>query len=230
MNFNSIASQFLAGIVVFCSLAAFANSASAVELIFTGSVPYGFDSGIFGPPTLSASGPIEIDLFLNSPSNTVATGSFPASSFVVTFNSHVLSFQDTALIKTGPSGPDLPITYYLTFSNANLGNGFAIGDNVALEFSSATPFPTDLSTLSLSGLSFSGGYLLGVTGTEVTCDPETGCGTHPVDSYELQLSLSSFQVAAVPEPSTWAMMILGFAGIGFMAYRRKTKPASLMAA
>jgi len=31
--------------------------------------------------------------------------------------------------------------------------------------------------------------------------------------------------AAVPEPSTWAMMILGFAGIGFMAYRRKFKPA-----
>jgi hypothetical protein len=35
--------------------------------------------------------------------------------------------------------------------------------------------------------------------------------------------------SAVPEPSTWAMMILGFAGIGFMAYRRKSKPA-LMAA
>ena len=27
--------------------------------------------------------------------------------------------------------------------------------------------------------------------------------------------------AAVPEPSTWAMMILGFAGVGFMAYRRR---------
>jgi hypothetical protein len=36
-------------------------------------------------------------------------------------------------------------------------------------------------------------------------------------------------VASVPEPATWAMMILGFAGIGFMAYRRKSKPA-LMAA
>jgi PEP-CTERM motif len=34
---------------------------------------------------------------------------------------------------------------------------------------------------------------------------------------------------SVPEPSTWAMMILGFAGIGFMAHRRKSKPA-LMAA
>jgi PEP-CTERM motif len=33
--------------------------------------------------------------------------------------------------------------------------------------------------------------------------------------------------AAVPEPSTRALMILGFAGVGFMAYRRKSKPASM---
>jgi len=31
--------------------------------------------------------------------------------------------------------------------------------------------------------------------------------------------------SALPEPATWAMMILGFAGIGFMAYRRKNKLA-----
>jgi hypothetical protein len=35
--------------------------------------------------------------------------------------------------------------------------------------------------------------------------------------------------AAVPEPSTWIMMIAGFAGLGFMAYRRKAKPALAMA-
>ncbi len=29
--------------------------------------------------------------------------------------------------------------------------------------------------------------------------------------------------AAVPEASTWAMMILGFAGVGFMAYRRRNQ-------
>jgi hypothetical protein len=28
-------------------------------------------------------------------------------------------------------------------------------------------------------------------------------------------------VSSVPEPSTWAMMILGFASVGFMAYRRQ---------
>jgi len=31
--------------------------------------------------------------------------------------------------------------------------------------------------------------------------------------------------AAVPEPSTWAMMILGFFGVGFMAYRRRNQAA-----
>ena len=36
--------------------------------------------------------------------------------------------------------------------------------------------------------------------------------------------LNAAVTSAVPEPSTWAMMILGFAGIGFMAYRRKSKP------
>jgi len=33
-------------------------------------------------------------------------------------------------------------------------------------------------------------------------------------------------VAPVPEPSTWAMMILGFVGVGVMAYRRKSKAAA----
>lgn len=32
-------------------------------------------------------------------------------------------------------------------------------------------------------------------------------------------------VSAIPETATWAMMLLGFSGIGFMAYRRKAKPA-----
>jgi hypothetical protein len=32
-------------------------------------------------------------------------------------------------------------------------------------------------------------------------------------------------ITAVPEASTWAMMILGFAGVGFLAYRRKNKAA-----
>jgi hypothetical protein len=36
----------------------------------------------------------------------------------------------------------------------------------------------------------------------------------------------STSVSAVPEPSTWAMMILGFFGVGFMAYRRRNQTAA----
>ncbi len=61
-----------------------------------------------------------------------------------------------------------------------------------------------------------GQYTIGLQSDPVNPDPTiTFNFSTPVDS--------------VPEPSSWAMMILGFAGVGFMAYRRKSKPA-LMAA
>jgi hypothetical protein len=31
---------------------------------------------------------------------------------------------------------------------------------------------------------------------------------------------NAFSVMAVPEPSTWAMMLVGFAGLGLAGYRR----------
>jgi hypothetical protein len=34
-------------------------------------------------------------------------------------------------------------------------------------------------------------------------------------------------ISGVPEPSTWAMMILGFAGVGFLAYRRREQALRL---
>jgi hypothetical protein len=33
----------------------------------------------------------------------------------------------------------------------------------------------------------------------------------------------------VPEPSTWAMMLLGFAGLGFMGYRASAKRQAVLA-
>jgi hypothetical protein len=56
------------------------------------------------------------------------------------------------------------------------------------------------------------------------CGP--GCAVdqfydHGRTSVEISNHPGTWQVAAVPEPSTWAMMILGFAGVGFIAYRRR---------
>jgi hypothetical protein len=49
------------------------------------------------------------------------------------------------------------------------------------------------------------------------CDP----GGDPCSGYGLtQGDPQGIAVSAVPEPSTWAMLVLGFLGIGVMAYRR----------
>jgi hypothetical protein len=39
--------------------------------------------------------------------------------------------------------------------------------------------------------------------------------------------IGNVSISAVPEPSTWAMMILGFIGVGFVAYRRKRPSGAL---
>ncbi len=54
-------------------------------------------------------------------------------------------------------------------------------------------------------------------------------GNIPADgSFVFQnITLTDDVTAAVPEPSTWAMMVLGFAGLGFMTYRRKSQKGGL---
>ena len=49
----------------------------------------------------------------------------------------------------------------------------------------------------------------------------------PEDSPGTEIVFSDIIIAGVPvpEPSTWAMMILGFFGVGFLAYRRKNSAA-----
>jgi hypothetical protein len=43
------------------------------------------------------------------------------------------------------------------------------------------------------------------------------------------IEVSNFSTSAVPEASTWAMMLLGFAGVGFLAYRRKRETSFRLA-
>jgi PEP-CTERM motif len=56
------------------------------------------------------------------------------------------------------------------------------------------------------------------------CDPTDSCS-----GYKLFEANPQGIPSAVPEPSTWAMMILGFFGIGVMVYRRKSKPSFRLA-
>lgn len=60
--------------------------------------------------------------------------------------------------------------------------------------------------------------------TGLTSDPQFILGAHTLSSpfSSVRDTLTISEVAgAVPEPSTWAMMIIGLAGVGFVAHRRK---------
>ena len=41
--------------------------------------------------------------------------------------------------------------------------------------------------------------------------------------------LMSGSASAVPEPATWGMMLIGFLGVGFLSYRRKSRSAFRLA-
>jgi hypothetical protein len=74
-----------------------------------------------------------------------------------------------------------------------------------------------------SNAAFASGFRAQAAGG-ATGDLAPGAGLEP------WIMLSEVQfTAAVPEPSTWIMMVLGFTGLGFAAYRRKAKLALTMA-
>ena len=115
------------------------------------------------------------------------------------------------------SSLDLGLSYYASFSPAiatitgYFANGGTITEDVSLNSSSFKSF------------SFSG--FIDLSSVTVTTTSPGYTGYAALDN----VKFTEF-TAAVPEPSTWAMMILGFAGIGFMAYRRKQNGPALRVA
>ena len=66
----------------------------------------------------------------------------------------------------------------------------------------------------LSGDLAAGYYTVGII--------ELASAEDPAFVFQFETPLS--QIANVPEPSTWAMMLLGFAGLGYAGYRKTREP------
>lgn len=113
---------------------------------------------------------------------------------------------------TKPAGADPGIIFFTLF-NANTGD-------VAYTTSSQ-----DLANV--TSFTINGGVLKGNTDYvfDLIYSDRVG-GVDDVNHHYTELGFDmrtdgQFTTGAVPEPSTWAMMILGFFGLGFMAYRKK---------
>ena len=127
-------------------------------------------------------------------------------------------------------------------SSASVRNSFTTPGGTDLIYDNLF-FPTHTSSiLDLYGVAFQIDTLpaLGFTGPVYGDISSTGSpgvynlfidwGTANINASDIAVGQGAVaEVAGVPEPSTWAMLLLGFAGIGFMAWRRKPRPALLAA-
>ena len=65
--------------------------------------------------------------------------------------------------------------------------------------------------------------------TELTLDPGVLVpGTNPMDLL-LNVTVSGGPPPTIPEPSTWAMMAIGFAGLGFAGWRKAQRKGAAAA-
>lgn len=110
-----------------------------------------------------------------------------------------------------------------------IAKGFTFTD-VVFDIASPDPFTIAASnggTASLSDLKNGNDEFkaFSINGTNLTwITLHSDIGFSQIKQFELS---GVTAVTAVPEPTTWAMMILGFAGVGFLAYRRRSDGATL---
>lgn len=104
-----------------------------------------------------------------------------------------------------------------TFNNLefNVFGGGSTSATFRLVDNAGTPF-TFTDALG-SGSNFFG--FQGISGETIASISAVFNGTGIGDVRQIRLDQSA--VTATPEATTWAMMVLGFAGVGFLAYRRK---------
>ena len=129
--------------------------------------------------------------------------------------------QGTGIFTESITGLAIGQSYTLSFYEASRA-GYPV-DPIMVFFDSAsvpnlltsTPGSTDFTLVSTIFQATATSGLLSFSGTI----PQTGG--------DFNAAVDAISISAVPEPATWAMMMLGFVGIGFMSYRRSRRSAAI---
>jgi hypothetical protein len=155
----------------------------------------------------------------------------PANATVINWTLDDVTFDDGG-VATGTFSTD-STTGYITSFDITTTMGSALNGYV---YDAATSFYFGSEISDNSFLLYSGGGTGYIYSQFV--DPLTSGGVDPMfvsleDSYGAWRTVTGGEaigVAAVPEPSTWAMMLAGFAGLGYVGFRaRRTAVAASQA-
>ena len=204
---------------------------SASGTITVGADPFADKTGIFGTPAnlLGPSGPPPSFQGAVDPANALAiTGA------TGTFSDLALSISDVAITGVFPTDPQnhfekdqtIPHSFgwYPAPGKVSYDNLFYAGGLAPITCLTVLPggyfddygVMLTLANGDLVDVYSNGGSGPGLYGALVLADGVVVDGT----------SGGGLSLTAVPEPSTWAMMMLGFAGLGFAGYRKARKTAT----
>jgi hypothetical protein len=202
--------------------AVFSTNASAtiLDVTFVGTAT-GFDvGGFFVPPNTGFTDSPYVETFVFDSAAGVITNTNPAFP-ILNFPTPTSAISGALTIngQTYHLGDNLTGNFFYTFVSPHL--NFSITSNL---FSSDGTVTLTDSIGSLTNPLILPSLLAPFSYTLQAGDFSVGRLTSNLENVTL-FATSVTVSEAVPEPSTWAMMLLGFAGVGFMAYRRKTKPA-----
>jgi hypothetical protein len=175
----------------------FINSFGGIwDITTSGSTP--------GAPTLldstnntaSASGAGVLDIYVTSDNKTVP--------------SNVLGYRSSFTSNAVPSGWTIQLRNYVNTANAKFSTGSLVGDTLVGDV-------TFTSIGTLSSVQFAAP--INITG------PYSVTTRYTLTSSGMGSNLSTVTLAAVPEPGTWALMIMGFGGAGAMLRSRRRSNA-----
>jgi hypothetical protein len=172
-----------------------------------------------------------------------ANASAEASVFSFSFGSGVTGTFVTADDAASDPGyqPILTLTFSQLQGELSDGTPFFVSDVAGSGFAPGAAFnPTTRAFINDLNVHNLGDF-------DISADPRTpmsfiNCGSFSQHSSNLTgafrgtffivdapLVISPLAIPSVPEASTWAMMLLGFAGLGFAGYRAKAGHATLVA-
>jgi hypothetical protein len=211
------ASAFLAALSVTPAAQALTVSTSAITGLF--------NTGVDSSGTPLANGDPEIHYTLVSPAGSLQalTSGYPIPPWLGNDSLSAWIGPNTTQAN-GPGGLyDYQTTFTLAGTTAFI-KGLWSSDNAGVQilingadtFNVSNPYGPPFSFEHFQPFTIGSGFHAGLNTLDFIVMNGNG-GSDLAGPTGLRVEMSG----AVPEASTWAMMILGFAGIGFMAYRRK---------
>ena len=167
-----------------------------------------------------------------------------AANAAVTINSHSMSATATTdgdlTFSTGyiDDGATSPFSEWITWTETL--DGLYSFDLLSINVSGAAATDVDFTSVVLTGTGIVGSILLSPAGDSTDQFEHYSLADLALDAGQYTLTINgtrgrtatfagTISFAAVPEPGTWAMMLLGFGAVGF-AMRRRRRPALMQLA